>query len=591
MSDSDQSIEDYDNSSQEDLAIQEDNVSQNSDSSDDIEANLQQQEDKAEVEQTWGKNKVAFYGRDKEADDISSEDDQDEVLEATRLQSIRAKKLQKAYDIGIKDSESDSDIQSDHEQEQDNDSDSEDGLIGDKMFATKASNAGDVLNTKLNDIKDLINDMKEVMAFGYNAGEYGIEYPDDEEITQQGLISFTKQLTCFIKKYACKADKTLIKRNKKVIDFLKVKEEIILNYMMFLNYYILGQAKLLIEPDSGINLQENQVLKKLSYYRTLINQIKPIDEQIMTQLQKVQPEREEELEAEGEDYEIDLDKGFEEESAGEGEFDNESDDEKISTPPIQNNLEEESEAEDLEIQKKPWNQNLVAPKKEVTNNFDEIEEMLEFGEEDNMQEVSDQEIDREEIKEVNKIVSKVVKKQKKVNSKNKLTSNVDDLVSEEDEPAKKRKKKELLKKQKAAKASKQDEFIEEANDQFGGFEPQSEEDTKINERQEKIDEEKQKLKEEKELKRKKKKERIEAQLEKQNEAINNNMSRNIMKGKGIYRKRPKKYRNPRIKHKLKYQQALTKRRRLVQEAKQGPQPKYSGELTGIRSNLIRSEKY
>ena len=94
-------------------------------------------------------------------------------------------------------------------------------------------------------------------------------------------ISVTNQIIKFIKQHACNGDKTLIKRNQKVIDFLKVKEKLILNYCMYLNYYILGQNKMLNNPDKVVNLQENEVLKKLTYYRTLIKSIEPIDQQVM----------------------------------------------------------------------------------------------------------------------------------------------------------------------------------------------------------------------------------------------------------------------------------------------------------------------
>mmetsp|Transcript_39288 Transcript_39288/g.45066 ORF Transcript_39288/g.45066 Transcript_39288/m.45066 type:complete len:88 (+) Transcript_39288:1-264(+) len=83
---------------------------------------------------------------------------------------------------------------------------------------------------------------------------------------------------------------------------------------------------------------------------------------------------------------------------------------------------------------------------------------------------------------------------------------------------------------------------------------------------------------------------IEEEMRQKNEAIQHNVHRTIMKGSGIYRKRPKASKNPRVKHKLKYEKALTKRRRMVQEHKEGPQAKYAGELTGIRSNLIKSTK-
>lgn len=201
------------------------------------------------------------------------------------------------------------------------------------------------------------------------------------------------------------------------------------------------------------------------------------------------------------------------------------------------------------------------------------------------EEESEGDSDRLEVKEVNKIIGKVVKKQKKVSRHAYNSGNVDDLVSEEDEPSKKRKAKELQKRQKAS----QPKYVEEDHEKFGGFKDEEKESEIIKDKQAEIDR-KQKSKEDWELRRQKRKEKLEIELQQKNDAINHNMNRTIMKGKGLYRKRPKKYRNPRVKHKLKYKDALTKRRRLVQEYKTGPQPKYTGELTGIRSNLIRSEK-
>ena len=77
-------------------------------SNDDIEERLEQAKEEIDVTETWGTSKHAFYGRDKEADDISSSDDADELDEAKRLQAIRSKKLQKQIKIAVEESESDS---------------------------------------------------------------------------------------------------------------------------------------------------------------------------------------------------------------------------------------------------------------------------------------------------------------------------------------------------------------------------------------------------------------------------------------------------------------------------------------------------
>lgn len=63
-----------------------------------------------------------------------------------------------------------------------------------------------------------------------------------------------------------------------------------------------------------------------------------------------------------------------------------------------------------------------------------------------------------------------------------------------------------------------------------------------------------------------------------------------MKNKGLTRKRKKIDRNPRVKLREKYRKALIKRKSKVQEFKEGPQSKYSGEKTGLKSGIIKSTK-
>lgn len=63
----------------------------------------------------------------------------------------------------------------------------------------------------------------------------------------------------------------------------------------------------------------------------------------------------------------------------------------------------------------------------------------------------------------------------------------------------------------------------------------------------------------------------------------------IKKNRGLTPYKKKEYRNPRVKHKLKYKKAMTKRRRLVKEAK-SEFHRYSGESTGIKTSTIRSIK-
>jgi U3 small nucleolar RNA-associated protein 3 len=369
-----------------------------------------------------------------------------------------------------------------------------------------------------------------------------------------------------------------------------------------MNYYILGQAKLL--NDSGtINLQENEVLKKLTYYRSLIKQIEPIDNELKEQFANLE-HLEVDYEDNGEQDQVDAGGEEEENDEFEGEFDDEEDEEDINgNVNLQEDLlhqnesmDEQSEPEDVEElsdKEDNWkksNQEITLKecKKEV--DYDSIANMLQFGGEENAQKAKHSEI---EIKEVNKIIDKVIKKKKKVDTKKAKRANVDDIVSEEEDYQKIKKK--IVKRRKEAQQAPVKKLQD--TEHFGGLD-QLEDDSFSQEKEsaegdpgaEKLQKVKEKKREKKEKRKTVVKGRIEQEIERQNNSIQNNMNRTIMKGKGLYRKRKKMYRNPRVKHKLKYEKALKKRNRMVQDYKAGPQQKYGGELTGIRSNIIKSTK-
>lgn len=63
------------------------------DSDDEVERRIEEEKEQLRANEVWGSKKGSFYGRDKQADDVSSEDDMDELGEAVRLQAIRARKL------------------------------------------------------------------------------------------------------------------------------------------------------------------------------------------------------------------------------------------------------------------------------------------------------------------------------------------------------------------------------------------------------------------------------------------------------------------------------------------------------------------
>jgi U3 small nucleolar RNA-associated protein 3 len=623
MSDS-EDIQDYDSSEQEeyeqfsqgeyseaegDEAYPEGEDLYDNESEDDVEQRLEEEKEQLMANEAWGNSKHNFYAREDEED--SSQQDGDELDEAKRLQAIRAKKLQKQQKYAVEESESDSAVSEDKDDDSDKaseqeETDTENEAFGDKIFGAKIGKKGDsqdklvALKTdKLKEIRELVDDMKGVIA----SLDYDIEFPDTEEFdTSNGFVSFTKLLTEFIKKFACQGNKTLIKRNKKVIDFLKVKEQIVLNYCLYMNYYLLGQAKLLSDSSKAINLQENEVLKKLTYYRTLIKQIEPIDAEIKSELQAVNiedvqvpsdeeiGELDDELEDEAEDFE---DEEGEMQQEGEQDFDQFSDEEgefgaegeESEVPEDLENSEEKLEKETMkELAKTKLSKGKITsePKKEAkadkTKTKQEAPVIKAYRDESGIQDT--------EVKEMNKVLDKLFKKKKKVDNKKLQKGNVDDLVSEEEDRPKKW---QLQKKRQKVNIDDEPEPEFEDTEQFGGFNKRKQKDEAAED--EGADEEPN----EEELRRrelkKQRKEQLEAELERKSAAINRNVHRTIMKGKGLYRKRPKLYKNPRIKHKIKYQRALTKRKRMVQEHKGGPQAKYAGELTGIRSNLIKSTKF
>lgn len=63
----------------------------------------------------------------------------------------------------------------------------------------------------------------------------------------------------------------------------------------------------------------------------------------------------------------------------------------------------------------------------------------------------------------------------------------------------------------------------------------------------------------------------------------------IQKNRGLTPYKKKEYRNPRVKHKLKYKKAMSKRRRNIGVA-QSEFYRYSGETSGIKTSTIKSVK-
>jgi hypothetical protein len=302
----DSSVEDYDQSIAEsihsdDLAKYEDvhkdlrqQVLPQSDSDmydddnedDDVQNNIDNEREQLTGTTSWGKSKKNYYNKDSESE--HSSDEANELDEVKRLQAIRARKLQKQQqksesEDDQQDGEKLDDDKSDN-QLSESSSDNENAGFGDKLFGAKITVSKDLnleqaKQVKLMEISELLKDMRSVAA----KLKYDIDMSKVAQIEGQEL-SITNRTINFIKQFGCRGDKKMIKRNQRVIDFLKVKEKLVTNYCMYLNYYILGQTKLVRDPSKSINLQENEIMKKLTYYRTLISSIEPIDEEVSYQI-------------------------------------------------------------------------------------------------------------------------------------------------------------------------------------------------------------------------------------------------------------------------------------------------------------------
>lgn len=77
-----------------------------------------------------------------------------------------------------------------------------------------------------------------------------------------------------------------------------------------------------------------------------------------------------------------------------------------------------------------------------------------------------------------------------------------------------------------------------------------------------------------------------------NKDITRNINYDIMKAKGIVRKRKKEDKNPRVKKRHQYEKLVKKHKTKVREFQDGkPQGLYSGESQGLRTGLIKSSKF
>lgn len=83
----------------------------------------------------------------------------------------------------------------------------------------------------------------------------------------------------------------------------------------------------------------------------------------------------------------------------------------------------------------------------------------------------------------------------------------------------------------------------------------------------------------------------EQDVKRMGEAIQRNINYDIMKAKGIVRKRKKEDKNPRVKKRHQYDKLVKKHKTRVQEYADGkPQGVYTGEKSGLRAGVKKSTK-
>lgn len=71
-------------------------------------------------------------------------------------------------------------------------------------------------------------------------------------------------------------------------------------------------------------------------------------------------------------------------------------------------------------------------------------------------------------------------------------------------------------------------------------------------------------------------------------SIQRNVHKDILKNRGLVRKRKKEDKNPRVKNRRKFEKALQRRKTSVKEFVAGnKKQKHGGEESGIRSDIIR----
>lgn len=390
-------------------------------------------------------------------------------------------------------------------------------------------------------------------------GEKKVE-ADPEEI--RALLEDGKQMLESFSRLENKR-KELRKLNPRHVSYIKNKKQLIMVYQLYMSYcaYSLMEGK---KPSE-------EVMAKIAHVRQLIDGLHGLEER----LNLTEPDR------------IPTDAPMAESDESEGEYEeneHKPDMTKVETQSYES-IEEQEDVpevnEDEEPEFGPSNLlSLQKPESSVESfsdneemAFDELENMIEYQEEDlRLPETGKKE------NPVGKLLAKVNSKKSKM-AKQKGQENLEELSEDEALIKKQKKKKREIEEFRIAQKEHIEDKMErgEVNaDDMYAQQLAKVQRKRVKKAERKVEEKKETFKE----------------LGRQEEEIQRNVNYDIKKARGMYRKKKKEDRNPRVKRRNQYARKLKERQQKgVIEFKEGPQGLYDGEKTGIRSNFDRGTKF
>ena len=219
---------------------------------------------------------------------------------------------------------------------------------------------------------------------------------------------------------------------------------------------------------------------------------------------------------------------------------------------------------------------------EEKDNNEEKNEENEFEQEEENEELENEEFENEELEEFEEEEEIEQIKNKEIKSNNLLMEKIDKI-----------KKPSFLSKKKRREEKENKEIDKKANENFeinsesdkSNDENSNSDDSFIKEQYKSFN----KLNKEKELLDKEKENQEKKEIEKKNDFAIRKANKEVLKARGIYRKRKKYQGNAKLMNREKFYKKEKERRKLVKEY-EGKPDVYMGEATGIRRDLIRSTK-